>query len=72
MDLISMDLNASPLPEEEEENYERHVDDGRQVDEQIETSVQTLRRVCPAILCCFKILCNYKCDVECQKHIHAP
>lgn len=42
---ISMDLNASPLPEEDEENYgQQHVDDGRQVEAHMETSVQTLRR----------------------------
>lgn len=54
---ISMDLNASPLPEEDEENYgQQHVDDGRQVEAHMETSVQTLRRVCIFILCC---LSNY-------------
>lgn len=41
--IISMDLNASPLPEEEED-YE-HIGGNTPVEERIETAVQTFRRV---------------------------
>lgn len=51
--IISMDLNASPLPEEdEEENIVDHVELVTE-EEHIETAVETLRRV--AILFLFLI-----------------
>lgn len=43
--IFSMDLNASPLPEEdEEENIVEHVEEVTE-EERTETAVETLRRV---------------------------
>lgn len=39
-----MDLNASPLPEEDEEYFESHLKENVRQQEHIETSIQTLRR----------------------------
>jgi len=41
-----MDLNASPLPEEDEEYFESHLEENVRQQDHIETSIQTLRRVC--------------------------
>lgn len=40
-----MDLNASPLPEEDEQPYEEHFGDGMLEQPSYESSVQTLHRV---------------------------
>lgn len=39
-----MDLNASPLPEEDEEYFESHLEENVRQQDHIETSIQTLRR----------------------------
>ena len=40
-----MDLNASPLPEEDEEYFDSHLEENVRQQDHIETSIQTLRRV---------------------------
>uniref|UniRef100_A0A2P2LYM9 mRNA guanylyltransferase n=1 Tax=Rhizophora mucronata TaxID=61149 RepID=A0A2P2LYM9_RHIMU len=39
-----MDLNASPLPEDDEENFERHVEEFNAPEDRFETAVETARR----------------------------
>lgn len=41
----TMDLNASPQPEEDEEPYVRHLEDYSSRDERIESAVEIARRV---------------------------
>lgn len=41
-----MDLNASPLPEEDEQPYEEHLEGEIIHEEIIESAVATMRRVC--------------------------
>lgn len=43
---FSMDLNASPLPEEDEQPYEEPVEVDYAQEEHVESAVATLRRVC--------------------------
>lgn len=43
--IISMDLNASPLPEEDEQPLEEHAADGVIEEGHYESSVELLRRV---------------------------
>jgi hypothetical protein len=45
---FSMDLNASPLPEEDEQPYEEPVEVDYAQEEHVESAVETLRRVCNA------------------------
>ncbi|CAN1142386.1 mRNA-capping enzyme [Linum perenne] len=42
--VVAMDLNASPLPEDEEDIFERHVEEYSAHEERVETSVQLARR----------------------------
>lgn len=42
----SMDLNASPVPEEDEETFERHEEVYSAPEEHIETGASIARRVC--------------------------
>nr|CAN61178.1 hypothetical protein VITISV_037120 [Vitis vinifera] len=39
-----MDLNASPLPEEDEETFERHIEEYTAPEEHVETAVEISRR----------------------------
>jgi hypothetical protein len=41
-----MDLNASPLPEEDEQPYEEPVEVDYAQEEHVESAVATMRRVC--------------------------
>lgn len=44
--IVTMDLNASPQPEEDEETFERHIEEACTVpEEHIETGVEIARRV---------------------------
>lgn len=59
--IFSMDLNASPLPEEdEEENILEHVEEVTE-EERTETAVETLRRV-PILLLLLYLCFVFKCD----------
>lgn len=50
--IISMDLNASPSPEEDEEEvFEGHDEEETPEEEQMESAVQTMRRVCHFLSC---------------------
>ncbi|XP_010654205.1 uncharacterized protein LOC100256199 [Vitis vinifera] len=42
--LVAMDLNASPLPEEDEETFERHIEEYTAPEEHVETAVEISRR----------------------------
>jgi mRNA-capping enzyme len=42
---FSMDLNASPLPEEDEQPYEQQVEVDFAQEEHVESAVATMRRV---------------------------
>lgn len=46
--ILSMDLNASPLPEEDDEPYEEQVEGEIIHEEHAESAVATMRRVCNA------------------------
>lgn len=49
-----MDLNASPVPEEDEDTFERHIEEYTQPEERIETAVDIARRVpFPLFFDCF-------------------
>lgn len=41
----AMDLNASPVPEEDEDPFEGHVEDFTAPEERVETAVDIARRV---------------------------
>lgn len=43
--IVAMDLNASPVPEEDEDIFERHIEQYIQPEERIETAVDIARRV---------------------------
>lgn len=43
--ILSMDLNASPLPEEDEQPYEEQIDSDLIQEERVESAVATMRRV---------------------------
>lgn len=43
--IVAMDLNASPLPEEDEETFERHIEEYTAPEEHVETAVEISRRV---------------------------
>ena len=43
--IASMDLNASPLPEDDEETYERHIEHYSAPEEHVESAVEISRRV---------------------------
>lgn len=40
-----MDLNASPVPEEDEESFERHIEEFPAPEERVESAVDIARRV---------------------------
>ncbi|KAF7845405.1 mRNA-capping enzyme-like [Senna tora] len=42
--IVDMDLNASPVPEEDEDTFERHIEEYTQPEERIETAVDIARR----------------------------
>lgn len=43
--VATMDLNASPQPEEDDEPYVRHLEDYSSRDDRIESAVEIARRV---------------------------
>lgn len=43
--VVTMDLNASPVPEEDDENFEGHIEEYSAPEERFETAVETARRV---------------------------
>lgn len=57
--IVSMDLNASPVPEEDEETFERHEEVYSAPEEHIETAVSIARRVCVFLPCMFFYLFIY-------------
>lgn len=66
--LVAMDLNASPLPEEDEETFERHIEEYTAPEEHVETAVEISRRVLLSIMASYdftdllyKCNCSYGC-----------
>lgn len=51
--IVSMDLNASPVPEDDEETFERHEEVYIAPEEHIVTGVSIARRVCVVSALCF-------------------
>ena len=47
--ILSMDLNASPVPEEDDEHYEEQVQGEITHEEHAESAAATMRRVCNAL-----------------------
>lgn len=43
--IVAMDLNASPLPEEDEDTFERHIEEYTGPEEHVESAVEISRRV---------------------------
>lgn len=43
--VVTMDLNVSPVPEDDEENFEEHIEEFSAPEERFETGVETARRV---------------------------
>lgn len=43
--IVAMDLNASPVPEEDEDTFEQHIEEDSASGERIESAVETARRV---------------------------
>ena len=52
--IAAMDLNASPVPEEDEETFERHIEEygAPEPEERVESAVDIARRVPFLISCC--------------------
>lgn len=43
--IVSMDLNASPVPEEDEDTFGQHIEEYSAPEERIESAVDIARRV---------------------------
>lgn len=43
--IVSMDLNASPVPEEDEDTFGQHIEEYTAPEERIESAVDIARRV---------------------------
>ena len=43
--IVAMDLNASPVPEEDEDTFEQHIEEYSAPEERIESAVDIFRRV---------------------------
>lgn len=43
--IVAMDLNASPVPEEDEDTFEQHIEEDSAPEERIESAVAIARRV---------------------------
>lgn len=48
-----MDLNASPVPEDDEETFERHIEEYSAPEERVESAVDIARRVFFLFLFCY-------------------
>ena len=51
--IVYMDLNASPVPEEDEETFDRHEVAYSAPEDHIETGASIARRVCAFLPCVF-------------------
>lgn len=58
--IVAMDLNVSPVPEEDEETFDRHIEEysAPEHEERVESAVDIARRVSFLISCLARIPSN--------------
>lgn len=62
--IVAMDLNASPVPEDDEETFERHIEGYSAPEERVESAVDIARRVI-----FFLVSCMLFCPLKSFKHL---
>lgn len=65
--VASMDLNVSPVPEDEEDSFEKHVEEFSAPEDRFESAVETARRV--LLILSFHAPSNLQWKNECLNYI---